>query len=144
MFRSLRWLTLPLASSLLFLNAGVALSESVALQPGFPEGITVSGRAGGSVASRDCGFISSQPNHTIRVSRGGLSYMRVYLESQGDATLLVQGPDGRYCADGITGANPQVAGPWPVGTYQIYVGSRQAAPNGGAAYQLRFTESRRR
>ncbi|MBD2105257.1 hypothetical protein [Leptolyngbya sp. FACHB-261] len=139
-----RWVAaLPLAAGLLLTGAEVAHSEALTLRPGFSEGTSVSGQSGGAVASSDCGFISRQPNHTLNVAQGSIPYMRVYVESSGDTTLLIEGPDGRYCSDNYNGKNPQLTGPWPVGTYRVYVGDHQGNSSGNP-YRLYFTESRQR
>lgn len=86
--------------------------------------LAVDGHSGGSVDSQDCGFIGAKPHHVIKVTER-IDYMRVtLLANGGEPTLLVDGPDGRFCvlADTLADGNPEISGVWLPGTYSIHVG----------------------
>lgn len=85
---------------------------------------TIQGRSGGNINSRGCGFISKQPSQVINVTER-INYMKVSVSSSaGQATLLIEGPNGRLCS---IKPNPEIAGVWVPGSYSIYVGDRTNA-----------------
>lgn len=89
---------------------------------------TVRGNSGGSVESKNCGFIAATPSHTISLSER-VDYMKMLVNADGGKpTLLVIGPkaEDSFCVLGdlSAGLNPEISGVWEPGTYQIYVGDR--------------------
>lgn len=82
-----------------------------------------SGAAGGSVDSGDCGFVAAAPNHQLVLDQN-ISSLRVAIEGGNGLTLLVQGPDGRFCVPAMNG-KAEMPGYWSAGTYNLYVGTRQ-------------------
>lgn len=89
---------------------------------------TIQGSSGGSIDSKNCGFISSSPSYTLSLSQR-MDYMRMFLQTNGgQPTLLVIGPkaEDSFCVLGDMGAglNPEISGVWEPGTYKIYVGDR--------------------
>ena len=122
---------LLVASTLVTLVSGFNLLPANArtIEIGSPlanDPLAVDGRSGGSVDSQDCGFIGEKPHHIIKVTER-IDYMRVtLLANGGEPTLLVDGPDGRFCvlADTLTDGNPEISGVWLPGTYSIHIGDR--------------------
>lgn len=87
--------------------------------------LSLQGQSGGPVDSKGCGFIAATPNHAINVT-DRLDYLRLNVQANGEPTLLVDGPGGKFCvlADQVSGANPEISGVWMPGRYSIYVGDR--------------------
>jgi len=120
----------------LFTTASVAVTISLLLnQSSFAETPTTTidstlkldplilkGIAGGSVKS-NCGNITSHPNQIIEVTEP-LPYLRLTAATEGQPTLLIDGPGGRFCilADRNSGGNPEFSGYWQAGKYSVYVG----------------------
>ena len=119
------------------------------LNPGFmPDPHVLRGTSGGandagrhgSTSHGPCvGQIASAPDHIVTLG-GAFSYLRFAVESSGDTTLVIEGPNGFMCNDDTVGLNPEVAGAMPAGTYRIWVGS---FGGGNHAYTLNVTEFRR-
>jgi hypothetical protein len=66
-------------------------------------------------------------------------WMRVFVESAGDTTIMIQTPQNTVlCNDDTYGLNPAVEQAWQPGTYRIWVGAYQQSS--AAPYTLRFTE----
>jgi hypothetical protein len=89
---------------------------------------TVQGMSGGSVDSKNCGFIAATPSYTMSLSQR-VDYMRMQVEANGgQPTLLIVGPkkEDSFCVlgDNSTGLKPEISGVWEPGTYQFYVGDR--------------------
>lgn len=83
------------------------------------------GKSGGEKSS-DCGNIAATPNQIIEVKEA-LPYGRFSVQSEGQPTLLIEGPKGRrFCvlADTEAGESPEVSGYWEAGKYSLYVGDR--------------------
>lgn len=98
--------------------AGAELAMALAIQ----------GNSGGSINSKDCGFIASSPHHTMRVNQR-MNYMRLTVKAKGgQPTLLVVEPKTgrRFCAlgDQRAGIVPEISGSWEPGEYKVYVGER--------------------
>lgn len=117
---------------------------SVTLRPGFvPDPRNVNVVSGGGMSAQqtvrgDCrGYITPQPDVVLNL-RGSSPWFRVYVTSQSDTTLIIQGPGGLRCADDTFGTNPAIEGPFPGGRYSIWVGSYRAGEN--AQSVLSFTE----
>ncbi len=95
--------------------------EAEATQP-------IQGNSGGSINSKDCGFIATSPNHRMRINRR-MDYMRLTVTAKGgQPTLLIVEPKTgqRFCALGDQGAGllPEISGSWEPGEYEVYVGER--------------------
>lgn len=90
--------------------------------------VAIEGNSGGSINSKDCGFIASSPHHTMRVNQR-MDYMRLTVKAKGgQPTLLIVEPKTgrRFCALGDQGAGlvPEISGSWEPGEYKVYVGER--------------------
>ena len=91
----------------------------------------VNGKTGGSVNSKDCGYIDTKPSHILNLMER-MDYLRVSLKANGgDPTLLIlgPGPQDRFCVlgDRNLGVNPELSGVWESGKYLIFVGNRSSA-----------------
>jgi hypothetical protein len=124
-------------------NAG-SRRGALSLGSGFlPDPRRVTGTAGGpidaSAVDSSCrGYVSAAPQHVLTLTTA-MPFLRVYVQSRSDTTLVVRRPDGTFsCADDSYGLNPSVEGAFPAGTYQVWVGSYLA--NSTAPYRLSFTE----
>lgn len=72
------------------------------------------------------GFASAQPDYRVKYAAGSATLLRFYFEGAGDATLVINDPDGNYwCNDDSYGSrSPTIDFPDPIaGTYDIWVGS---------------------
>ncbi len=121
------WLVVPtaLAISLAVTGAYAAQAQVVQLTPKFqPDPLVVRGTSGGAKSS-DCGNIAAAPNQVIQVTES-LPYLRLSVQSDGQPTLLINGPGGRFCVlgDSYPGGNPEISGYWKAGRYSVYVGDR--------------------
>jgi hypothetical protein len=85
--------------------------------------LVVNGTSGGTVQS-NCGNITTQPSQVIQVQES-LPYLRLTVEGQGQPTMLIDGPGGRFCvlADNYSANKPELAGFWQLGNYLVYVGN---------------------
>ncbi len=108
---------------IMFLSMVMSLApiESEATQP-------IQGNSGGSINSKDCGFIAASPNHVMRINRR-MDYMRLTVRAKGgQPTLLIVEPKTgkRFCALGDQGSGllPEISGSWEPGDYNVYVGER--------------------
>jgi hypothetical protein len=118
----------------------------VQLRNGFrPDPKVVEGRSGGShpaseKASNCRGYISRNPDYIVRV-RGNIPFLRVFVESERDTTLVIQGPrDQVVCNDDTYGTNPSIEDRFRPGTYRIWVGSYTLGDQ--APYELVLTSNR--
>lgn len=117
-----------------------ALADSPILQisPKFqPDPLVVHGTSGGSKSS-NCGNISDTPNQVIQV-KDPLPYLHLSVQSEGQPTLLIEGPNGRFCVlgDASAGGRPEISGYWQPGRYSLYIGDRTA---GQHPYTLSISE----
>lgn len=117
---------------------------TVSLSPGFaPDPQVITGRSGGSLQATSLnaacqGWVSATPDH-ILVLNSGFNFLRVFVESANDVTVVVQGPSGQfYCNDDTFGTNPALSQAWSAGTYRLWVGSYQQGQV--ADYVLKVTE----
>ena len=90
--------------------------------------LAIQGNSGGSINSKDCGFIASSPHHTMRLNHR-MDYMRLTVKAKGgQPTLLIVEPKTgrRFCAlgDQRAGLVPEISGSWEPGEYKVYVGER--------------------
>ncbi len=121
-----------------------ASSGGMRARAGFtPDPIRVNIYSGGSIdASRlggACvGMIASAPDYEFTYTAGSFP-LSFRVQSQGDTSLVINGPDGRwYCNDDAQGLNPILTwGRPPSGSYDIWVGAVGQA----AASTLLITES---
>ena len=130
------------------LGAGQASAQQVvALAGGFaPDPRVLSGVSGGpvqaSVVNPQCrGYVPMAAQHRL-VLQTPLPFLRVWVNSQSDTTLLVRAPNGQiFCADDTWGTNPgvDINGAMP-GAYEVFIGSY--GPGSPAGYQVGFSESR--
>lgn len=116
---------------------------SVSLNTGFlPDPQMLSGTSGGGMSASamgpDCrGWVTPQPDHHMFLNTY-FNWLRVFVRSSGDTTLVVQGPMGTRCNDDRFGFNPAVEGAWSPGQYMIWVGSYSSGQM--YPYQIGFTE----
>jgi len=139
------WMIVPsvLALVLLVLTGASAAQSSppvIELTPGFAsDPLTFNGQAGGSTKTKDCGNISTTPNHVINMKQD-FPYLRLRLQGGGKSTLLIQEPGGdRTCisADNFSRGQIESPGYWKRGVYSIYIGDRDSTRN---TYTLSITE----
>lgn len=121
------------ALSVVALSTGLAVGiaaqvradyQSFGLAPGFmPDPQIGNGYSGGPRQTNDCGFVdtTNAPDHVVQLYQP-FNFLRATVQSQGDVTLLIEGPDGRYCSDDANGLMPEIAGYWPAGTYNVWIG----------------------
>ncbi len=93
----------------------------VVVAPGF-EPLTLEGRAGGSVASGQCGSVQRRPNHRLQIAED-MDYLKLEVREARNVTLLVRGADGFLCATPIQDRPAQISGYWQAGVYEIFIGS---------------------
>jgi hypothetical protein len=85
------------------------------------------GMAGGPRRAADLGppcvgWIAEAPDHVIEVLDA--TDLTVAVQSVGDTTLVLQGPDGqRLCADDGIGLQPALRAPFAPGVWSVYVGA---------------------
>jgi hypothetical protein len=133
------FLTATLATILFGLTATRLAAETITVNGDFSGSMTTQGQSGGGVNSNDCGFVPSTPQETIQVTEK-VNYLRLSVESgSGNPTLLVDGPDGRFCLLADSGKNPSLSGIWMPGEYKVYVGDEQGQQN---QYTLRLSTER--
>ncbi|MBW4451305.1 MAG: hypothetical protein KME55_00795 [Nostoc indistinguendum CM1-VF10] len=120
-----------LAMSLVLTEANLAQTPTIKINRNLqPDPLVLDGKSGGTVKS-NCGNISTEPNQVVQVTES-LPYLRLTVESEGKATLLIDGPGGRFCvmADKYSGGKPELSGFWQAGTYSLFVGEQsQGKPN---------------
>jgi hypothetical protein len=118
---------------------------AVSLTTGFlPDPQMRNGVSGGPVdamsLNSSCrGYIDVRPDHQLYLNTA-FNFLRVYVNSSQDTTLVIRGPRGEmYCADDTFGLNPSIdlQGAMP-GMYQVFVGSYSAGNT--APYSIGFTE----
>jgi hypothetical protein len=118
------------ASALVLCATTASAQQTVSLSAGFlPDPVTFDVVSGGGNDASDLGgscvgAIASSPDVVVNFrSNGGPLSFGVY--SDGDTTLVINGPDGRYyCSDDVQGLNPAFG--WdsaPSGQYDIWVGA---------------------
>lgn len=100
------------------------------------QGIQFEGQAGGDyslmkLAGRDrrrrlcLGYGDENPDHVL-ILTGDMDRLSLSVMSEGDTTLLVDGPRGIDCSDNDRRNSRDAAvqeGAWPAGTYRIWVGA---------------------
>lgn len=129
----------------------VRMFEDIAIAPSFtPTVIELRGISGGVVETQKTsgrkstetgpciGFIDSTPDHKITLTKP-FRYLKLQVKSSGDTILLVKGPGGSWCNDDVSDRNPEIAGDWLEGTYEVWVGSYEQ--NASFPYLLQITET---
>jgi len=137
--RLFTFVPVTLVISLLLTEANLAQKSTVQINRSFkPDPLVLAGMSGGSVES-NCGNVTAAPNEVIQVTES-LPYLRLTVESQGQPTLLIDGPGGRFCvlADKYSGSKPEVSGYWQAGKYLLFVGNSQ----GQHSYKLSISQRR--
>jgi len=105
--------------------SSVAKAQETARTP-LSSPLELTGQTGGPEASA-CGNIDPQASQTIQVTEAFTS-LSFQVESEGDYTLLITGPDGfRECvfADNYDGGGIEAPGLLTRGEYQVFVGDRK-------------------
>ena len=121
--RLIKFFPIVLAIGLIFINVQLVQAEVVQIERDFqPDPLTLSGKSGGLEKS-NCGNIDAKPYHVIEVTIS-LPYLRLTLESKGKTTLLIDGPEGRFCVlgDSYSQDKPEISGFWQAGKYSLYIG----------------------
>lgn len=116
-------LFLALVATLSF--SSVAKAQTVTRTP-LSSPVELSGQTGGPEQSA-CGNIDPRASQTIQVTEDFAS-LSFQVESEGDYTLLITGPDGfRECvfAHNYDGGGIQAPGLLTQGEYQVLVGDRR-------------------
>lgn len=119
---------------------------AVVLEPDFaPDPQSVAVVAGGpidahEVAGGDCkGFVSAEPDVVLDV-REPLAWLRIYVTSPADTTLVIQREDGSFlCSDDAFGLAPAIDTAVAPGRYAIRIGSYR--PDTPARANLWFTHT---
>ena len=115
-----------------------------------PDPAVLEGAAGGTIqaqraADSSCrGHVQSQPDHIMYV-QGRARYLRLYVESSSDTTMVIRTPDGRWLCDddGGEGMNPMLEmDSWPAGQYLLWIGTYQSTGTGTVPYRLMATRNR--
>jgi hypothetical protein len=115
------------------------------LSTGFlPDPRMFSGISGGPMPAQNMspqcrGFVNTMPNQTLMLTTP-FNFLRLWVRSQGDTTLIVRAPNGQlFCADDTYGVNPGVDLQGAMaGNYQIFVGSYSQGAR--FPYELAATE----
>lgn len=105
---------------------------------------SVRGRNGGALGSDGIrgqgicrGYFQGPPSHVVMVTQPQ-AFMRMYVLSAADSTLVVRRPDGQVlCNDDTYQLNPSVEGNFMPGLYQVWVGTYRE--NESRPYQLTVT-----
>ncbi|MGF1676223.1 MAG: hypothetical protein ACFCUV_21440 [Rivularia sp. (in: cyanobacteria)] len=119
----IKFAPIVLTISLIAISVQLVQAEVIRIKPDFqPDPLILSGESGGTQKT-NCGNISTQPNRVIEVTQS-LPYLRLTVESQGNPTLLIDGPEGRFCvlADSYSQNRPEISGYWASGKYSLYIG----------------------
>ncbi len=108
------------------LSMGSAVSAQQVARTPLSSPLELTGQTGGPEASA-CGNIDPRANQTIQVTETFTS-LSFQVESEGDFTLLITGPDGfRECvlANNSDGGGIEAPGLLTRGEYQVFVGDRK-------------------
>jgi hypothetical protein len=127
-----------LVMSLVITQAGFAGKPEIQISRNFqPDPLVVKGTSGGTVAS-NCGNITATPTQVIQITES-LPYLRLTVESQGNPTLLINGPGGRFCvlADKYSGGKAELSGYWQAGKYSLHIGN---SSQGQQSYTLSISQ----
>lgn len=119
----IKFVPILLAMSLIFTNIQLAQAEVIQIERDFqPDPLTLNGKSGGFEKS-NCGNIGAKPNHVLEVTES-LPYLRLTVKSKGKPTLLINGPEGRFCilGDSYSQDRPEISGYWQAGKYSLHIG----------------------
>ncbi|BAY83634.1 hypothetical protein NIES267_31240 [Calothrix parasitica NIES-267] len=119
-----KFIPIVLTISLILASLQSVKAEVVQIERDFqPDPLTISGKSGGFEKS-NCGNISKTPSQVLKVSES-LPYLRLTVESKGKPTLLIDGPEGRFCVlgDSYSEEKPEISGYWQAGEYSLYIGN---------------------
>jgi hypothetical protein len=136
----LQFVPIALVMSLTIPQASLAQTPAVEIKRNLTtDPLVLNGRSGGTVSS-NCGNITKAPAQVIQVKES-LPYLRLTVESPGKPTLLIEGPDGRFCvlADRYSGGKPEIAGFWQAGIYSLFIGELSPAQHN---YTLSISQQR--
>lgn len=121
-----KWMVVPATLVMLLTSIGTAYAQTRQITPGFqPDPLELQGTAEASQVSIGCGMIGSTPNYVVNLTNN-FNYLRFTVQSAGQPTLLIKGPNGSSCVQAVPGGNIEVPGFWEKGTYSIYIGDRVA------------------
>jgi hypothetical protein len=111
-----------LAMGLILSHTKLADAQPVPINANFqPDPLVLNGTSGGANKG-NCGNVAATPNHVLEVKKS-LPYLRLTVEGQGQPTLLIDGPGGRFCVlTDNSGSKPEISGYWQEGKYSLYVG----------------------
>lgn len=112
-----------LAIGLILISNQPGKAEVIQIERDFqPDPLILSGESGG-IEKSNCGNISAEPDRIIEVTES-LPYLRLTVESKGKPTLLIDGPEGRFCVlgDSYSEDKPEISGYWQAGKYSLYIG----------------------
>ena len=112
-----------LTIGLILINIQPGKAEVIQIEPDFqPDPLILSGESGG-IEKSNCGNIGAKPDRVIEVTES-LPYLRLTVESKGKPTLLIDGPEGRFCVlgDSYSEDKPEISGYWQAGKYSLYIG----------------------
>ncbi len=129
-------------SALVAIAPALADYQSFRMAPGFtPDPQVGTGVSGGTRSTADCGYVdqADAPDHIVQLTQD-FSFLRAAVEAQGDVTLLIEGPDGRFCSDDVNGLMPEISGFWPAGTYNVWIGDFVGNSAGSYPYSLYLSE----
>jgi hypothetical protein len=130
-------------------NAAAEDYESFTLSPGFqPNPVVGTGLSGGTRLV-DCSTAESggetvvqtyvdsadAPDHVVTLT-SSFNNLLASVQSDGDVTLVIDGPNGTYCSDDVDGLMPVLSGSWPEGTYNIWIGDFVGDGSGAYRYEL--------
>jgi hypothetical protein len=106
-----------------------------------PDNATLSGVAGGpldahTLGGRCRGWIPSAPHAVLTTTSP--RYVLATTSSGPDLTMVFRGPSGEVRCDNDTGynRNPLIAGPFPPGTYEVWIGTRSSGDTTPFTLQL--------
>ncbi|MEA5594542.1 hypothetical protein [Rivularia sp. UHCC 0363] len=119
----IKFAPIVLTISLILTSVQLVQAEIIQIERDFqPDPLILNGESGGTEKS-NCGNISAQPNRVIQVAES-FPYLRLTVESTGKPTLLIDGPEGRFCvlADSYSQDKPEISGYWQAGEYSLYIG----------------------
>jgi hypothetical protein len=126
-------------------GATEASAQTIALTPGFlPDPQVMAGMAGGPAAASSLGaqcrgMIPQAPQQRVLL-QSPTGFLRVWVHSNADTTLVVRGPNGQvFCNDDTFGLNPSVdLRGAPPGAYDVFVGTYSAGTP--TPYTIGFSE----
>lgn len=134
-------MVVPAALVMLLTNIGTAYAQTRQITPGFqPDPLEFNGTSQASQASISCGMMPAAPNYVVNLTNN-FNYLRFTVQSPGQPTLLIKGPNGSSCVQAVPRGNIEVPGYWEKGTYSIYIGDRVA---GQHSYTFGITQQSKR